>query len=827
MKNTKQNTIYLIGNAHIDPVWLWQWQEGYSEIKATFRSALDRIKEYDDFMFVCAGASYYKWIEDNSPEMFEEITIRVKEGRWQIVGGWWLQPDCNLPSGESFVRHSLYSQRYFKDKFGIIAKTGYNVDSFGHNYMIPQILKKSGMNNYVFMRPGSTELEIPDPLFMWESPDGSQVLAFRILDDRYNNSFRTIKKVISEARDKDNLNTNKLMIFFGVGNHGGGPTIQALDIIKDMQNDVGKDNLFISSPDYFFNDIRKNNLDIPVLKKDLQHHASGCYATHFEFKKKHREVEQLLIATERWNTLTQLIMGYKNESDKLKLAWEEVMFNQFHDIMGGCSIQDSLVDAENALAYAGNISSEVLNGTLQTLSWAIDTSIPGINHSKEKSERIWDNVDKGAPLVVFNPLPFPVKTPVHLDLTVTAVETSDGTRVPVQTVAGRFLINNQNTGTLFIADLPALGYHTYWIHTPSERVKIKLKQFEQKYTLQNDWTRLTIDKNTGLISSLYDKVNNRELIKTCGAQPLIIDEEDSDTWCHGIDTFNNIVGEFKLKSVELIEKGPVRSTIRINSVYNNSQLRQDFSLYSHSPDVDVRLRVNWQEKHKMLKLAFDVNVDNPIATYSSPYGYISKPCDGKEEPGQMWMDLSGTHNGLIQGLALACQARYSYSAQGNSMRLNVVRSPIFAEHESKEIRTEDFEHMDQGIHKLTYKLVSHIDDWCTSGIIQKALCLNNPVQKVHETYHKGPLPLKLENVTVSNPQVIMTVLKNQEDCHANGIIVRFYETLGKVAESQVKIPILNVDTTLSFGAFEIKTLLIHSDGKLVPVNLIELPIDNK
>ena len=149
--------VHLIGNAHIDPVWLWRWQEGFSEIRATFRSALDRMKEFPEFKFTSACASYYQWIEKMDPEMFAEIKERVKQGRWSIVGGWFLQPDCNIPCGESFARHGLLSQRYFQEKFGVTAKTGYNVDSFGHNAGLPQILKKSGMDNYVFMRPSVEE----------------------------------------------------------------------------------------------------------------------------------------------------------------------------------------------------------------------------------------------------------------------------------------------------------------------------------------------------------------------------------------------------------------------------------------------------------------------------------------------------------------------------------------------------------------------------------------------------------------------------------------------------------------------------------------------
>lgn len=218
--------IHLVGNAHIDPVWLWRWQEGFAEIKATFQSALDRLEEFPDFVFTSACAAYYKWVEENDPVMFEEIRKRVNEGRWFIAGGWWVQPDCNIPSGESFVRHGLYSQRYFYEKFGIMSKVGYNVDSFGHNGMLPQVLKKSGMDYYVFSRPGPHEKEIPKNLFWWEGEDGSRVLAFRIpynygnwWSDKDNPLRGKTLAVLELAREQG----TDMMNFYGVGNHGGGP----------------------------------------------------------------------------------------------------------------------------------------------------------------------------------------------------------------------------------------------------------------------------------------------------------------------------------------------------------------------------------------------------------------------------------------------------------------------------------------------------------------------------------------------------------------------------------------------------------------------------
>ena len=227
--------IHLIGNAHLDPAWLWRWTEGFAEIKATFQSALDRLAEFPEFVFTCAAASYYQWVEENAPEMFAAIRRRVAEGRWIIAGGWWVQPDCNIPCGESFVRHGLYSQRYFREKFGVIAQVGYNVDSFGHNGMLPQILQKSGMDSYVFSRPGDDEKELPGHVFWWESPDGSRVLAFKIPfsygqwvpweETRPGDAeARKLQETLKLAADEQIA----FMNFYGVGNHGGGPTIASL-----------------------------------------------------------------------------------------------------------------------------------------------------------------------------------------------------------------------------------------------------------------------------------------------------------------------------------------------------------------------------------------------------------------------------------------------------------------------------------------------------------------------------------------------------------------------------------------------------------------------
>ena len=215
--------LHLICNAHIDPVWQWTWDEGISSAIATFKSAADLAEEFD-YIFCHNEAMLYEAIEESAPDLFKRIQDLVKQGKWKIVGGWYLQPDCNLPSGEAYARQSLYAQRYFKENLGVTAKVGYNVDSFGHNGMLPQILQKSGLKNYVFMRPGNHENEeIPDGAFDWESPDGSRVRTFRI-PGSYG-FCHNLDEIIAEY-PKRLPEWDTMMMFYGVGNHGGGPTVE-------------------------------------------------------------------------------------------------------------------------------------------------------------------------------------------------------------------------------------------------------------------------------------------------------------------------------------------------------------------------------------------------------------------------------------------------------------------------------------------------------------------------------------------------------------------------------------------------------------------------
>ena len=247
----KNETLYMIGNAHIDPVWLWQWQEGFQETLATFRSALDRMDETPDFRFTASSAALYSWVQPIDPEMFAEIQARVAEGRWEVAGGWWIEPDCNIPGGESFVRQALYGQRFFKEAFGVTARVGYAVDSFGHHAVLPQILKKSGLDFYVFMRPGPHEKGLPGRLFWWEAEDGSRVLTFRI-PFTYTSWGHDLEHHVRRCAAEMKPPVDSFMCFYGVGNHGGGPTQENIESIQRLAGDPDLPELTFGTTGAFF-----------------------------------------------------------------------------------------------------------------------------------------------------------------------------------------------------------------------------------------------------------------------------------------------------------------------------------------------------------------------------------------------------------------------------------------------------------------------------------------------------------------------------------------------------------------------------------------------
>ena len=788
--------VYLIGNAHLDPVWLWRWQDGFAEMLPTFRSALDRMKEFPDYKFTSACASYYEWVEKIAPEMFEEIQERVKEGRWGIVGGWYLQPDCNLPSGESFARHALISQRYFKEKFGIIATTGYNVDSFGHNANLPQILRKSGMENYCFMRPAPHENDALPTLFQWESDDGSRVTAYRIRDPYCATAqhLSYIDEFLAEDTEDDR------MFFYGVGNHGGGPTAALLNAIDEIKTE----HTIYATPDEYFEKQDKESL--PLWHGELQHHARGCYAATASIKKSNRMQEQNLIACEAMCTLAQKLVGMPYPKEELNRAWKNLLFHQFHDILGGCSIRAAYQDASFFAGETMAITERLIYTAMQAIANRIDTlcgeqktmyrtSCPQHDAS---SPQVYVHERLGTPYVVFNPNPNPKSEVVKHNCTANRLTDEENHDVPYQSVRADRTNGPDNYDTAFIAQVPALGYRIYRVFPrplcdglPETKDPICKAT---RFTLENDILSVRFSYATGEIASVIDKRTGKELLsKPC--RTILTDETACDTWAHNQKDLGKECGVFGAPHFRVTEEGSVRSSVKITVRHGNSLVERTYTLTAGSDCLSVSCKIWFTEKHKALKLTFPIG--NCDVTSEIPFGTITRPQNTGEEFHHNWVSANG--------LCIANNTSYSHDTANGELRLTLLRGALYADHYGK--RDDACEYAEQGENFFTYQLFPVTD---AAEASRRATLLNNPPRMIYAGFHEGELDPAYSALSLNNDAVIVTAIKQAEE--GDGEILRLVNT-NKDTET-VTVTMSNKSVTLTLSPYEIKTVNLSNQKEL-------------
>lgn len=774
--------LHLIGNAHLDPVWLWRWQEGFSEILPTFRSALDRMNEFPDFKFTSACALYYQWVEKVDKKMFEEIRERIKEGRWNIAGGWFLQPDCNIPSGESFARHALISQRYFKDKFGVTAKTGYNVDSFGHNAALPQILKNSGMDNYVFMRPFPEEQGRDEDLFIWEGADGTQIKTYRI--PMFYNVDLTRMEKFKEIKDRAESRNTDMMVFYGVGNHGGGPTIKLLGAIHNL--DIP--DMVFSTPDDYFDSVSGDNL--PIIKDELQHHARGCYSACTSIKMGNRKCENNLIAAEKFCVLANELLGINYPQKKLRKAWKNLLFNDFHDILGGCCVKKAYDDAGYLYGEIMSITEQEINFAMQAISHNIDTLngelLPSYKSSEPEHWHIWETESIGTPVVVFNPHTWRVKMPVQVNVVATCVTDCNDKEIPFQIVRG-----DQTNGshdkmqTIFTAEVEPFGYSVYRIFVNRKgNTTFESLMKADDLTLENNLIKVEFESKTGDIARIFDKENNKNILSgSCGA--VLLDESASDTWAHGKTYLGELAESFERPQFSVIENGNVRATLRVKTFCNNSVICRDYSIEPSSKCVKVKVNIDFREKHRTLKFVFPTDSKETISKI--PFGTITRANGLGEEPCGSWIS-----NGEY---VVANDGKYGYDTTDNKLRLTILRSAIYADHVGE--RDDFCEFMEQGIHECAYMIYPYENN---AEADRKAEELNFPLRSLTDSFHNGKLPMRLSCFNCENEDIVVTAIKKSEDNDEN--IIRFYEANGTDTEVKIKLFDKNIKSRVTHNGIK-------------------------
>jgi alpha-mannosidase len=806
----------LDGNSHIDAAWLWPRSETIDVVRRTFTTALQLMNEYPDYVYTQSAAQYNEWMADKYPDLEAQIRQRVKEGRWELVGGMWIEPDLNLPGGESLVRQILVGQRYFEKEFGVMARIGWNPDSFGYNWQLPQIYKRSGLDYFVTQKMHWNDTnQLPFRLFWWESPDGSKVLTYFPTDYVHDNVNPTrISADFAESAQR-NPGTTEHLDLYGIGDHGGGPTRDMLDqadhwIAADKQNDEAVPTMRYSTAQHYFDEVQSNlnpdsptwdydsiakgykappasasgGVGIPTWKNELyfEYHR-GVYTTQAAHKRNMRTSETATLNAEKLASLAWLDgQAYPNEL--LTDNWKKITFNQFHDLAAGSGIAVIYRDAQKDYTQVFDADENIDETSMKTLDSRIDTRV--------KDARGRSNA---TPILVFNSMAWPRSETVRFNLQMPesgkGVTLFDGHDRPLlaQTVSTDEA-THQYTVLAHVNDIPAMGYAV--IHavagdshtTPST---LQLAEKPDTYTLSNAHLQVVINKKDGCITSLTTTEEGHGKTEylapdACGnqLQTFVDKPKNYDAWNIDPGTLDGKMTPISVvDSISVTDNGPLRKTVHITRTWSKSHFVQDISLDAGADTVAVANDVDWHETHVLLKAAFPLAATGPKATYEIPFGNIERTTlrnnsweDAQfEVPAQRWADLGDVH----QGFSLINDSKYGYDAVGNLLRLTLLRSPVWPDPDA-----------DRGRQRFTYELYPHAGSWKQAMTVHHGYELNTPLMATQVFAHTGEMRASHSFVAVDNANVTLSAVKKAED--ANALVFRMYEWAGKGSEVKLHIP---------------------------------------
>ena len=792
-------TIHAAGNSHIDMGWLWPSSETTMVVYNTWSSALRLMKEFPGLTYTHSTAAAYEWMEEKYPALFEEIRKRVKEGRWEVIGGMWVEPDLNMPDGESLVRQLLLGKRYFQEKFGVDVRTGWNPDSFGYNWQLPQIYKKSGVDYFVTQKMAWNDTtKFPYKLFWWESPDGSRVLTYFPHD--YANPIHPVPIAKDLAAYVPAMHGYPDMLYlFGVGDHGGGPTRDMLETAEQWMHGAAYPKLELGAAQPWFDELAKRapSLHLPVWDSELyfQYHR-GVFTTQAETKKGNRRSEELLLTTEKFSSLAAR-EGESYPADDLRLAWKKVLFNQFHDIAAGSGIAVLYQDAARDYAEVRRIGDEHLDSALEAITAKVNTQ------------------GSGAAVAVFNPLSWTRTGEVEAEVVLAA----PAARVRVMDTEGKPVLSRTlSKGAVnpvrvrFLAqDVPAVGYRLYRVIGGEGPAAADAALKSGPDFLENEFFRVRVDRKTGCITSLYDKQSEWEAVapgRCANELQTFVDKPKAwDAWNIDADFEDHMWHLDQADEVALVERGPLRAVIRVKKHFQNSTFVQDITLYPHIRRVDVHMMADWHEKHILLKVAFPVPVESDTATYEIPFGSIGRPTTRRtpeeraefEVPALRWADLSDARHGL----SLLNDCKYGYDGKANVLRLSLLRSPEWPD-----------PHADEGRHEFTYSVIPHARGWREAGTERAGYELNTPLRAREAQSHTGALPSVHSFVEVEPANLLLTAMKQAED--GGDIILRFYEYAGQKTTAHITLP-PGVAEVWEANLMEQPLGKLAADGKTVSV----------
>jgi alpha-mannosidase len=811
--------IHMIGQSHIDIAWLWPMRETVRKTSRTFSSMHTLMEEYPDFNYAQSQPLLFEFLKNNDPVLYEKVRTRIAEGRWELVGGMWVEPDLNIPSGESLMRQMLYGQHFYREEFQRTSEIEWLPDTFGYCASLPQILKHGGIKYFMTTKLGWNDTNrFPYDLFHWVGIDGTAMLSYLNHGVNEHTTPEDIDTHWQSYREK-NVH-NEQMLLYGHGDGGGGVTREMLEYIERSELMIGQPASTYSTASAFFHGISEAKPQLPTWQGDLYLELHrGTYTTHSRNKRSNRQAEVLYREAEMWQVMASANMEEQlaqQQQHRLQQGWKLILQNQFHDIIPGSAITESYETSTQEYEEVMEIGSSVLNVAMKHIS---NSPVPSIQ-SQEALQ----------PYVVFNSLGWErdMLVDISLDLLLDSVNQqqtivvydeqgmrSDAYVQVVQSNESDRVESNQSNrdqakevkrkssfiAKVYVQNVPAFGYKTIWVGTAEsvESVENVTKSKEEVFnndldhilskqdtlsfgdSWETEYYHITFN-NVGEITSLYDKVAQREIVVSGERANRFYFFHDRPTLWDAWDIDDRYekqpAGEVTLLDKQAITTGSIQDVLRFHWRIGNSEIIQDMILYHHDPKIDFKTHVNWHEAHKLLKVGFPIDVVTTKATYEIPFGALERPTHRNtsweqaqyEVCGHRFVDVS-EHD---YGVSLLNDCKYGYDVQGSTIRLSLLRAPKWPDATA-----------DLGEHEFTYSLYPHRGDWRSAHTLRKAMELNQQsfVSAAYGIGNEEGTTVRANDLIGSGTlaefnsnHVIVDTIKPTED--GKGCVIRLYESAG-------------------------------------------------
>lgn len=789
-----EGTIHMVGQSHIDIAWLWPVRETVRKTSRTFSTVDALMNEYPEYQYAQSQPLLFAFLKENDPELYERVKERIKEGRWELVGGMWVEPDLNIPSGESLMRQMLYGQRFYEEEFGMTSEIEWLPDTFGYCASLPQILKHGGIQYFMTTKLGWNDTNVfPYDLFHWVGIDGTPMLSYLNHGVNENTLPKDVHEHWQSFREK--AKHNEQMLLYGHGDGGGGATREMLEYIDRAELMVGQPASKYSNAADFFAGITEASPKLPEWHGDLYLELHrGTYTTHGRNKLNNRKAEVLYREAELWNTLAAPDMeaGQRNEaSQSLHDGWKLILLNQFHDIIPGSAITETYVTSMKEYTEIFEHGNKGLDQGLEVLAEQVNTE------------------GEGTPYIVFNSLGWTRDAIIAItgegELTGHTVYDTDGICLDMDHDT-----EGENTAWVRVPNVPAFGYKTIWLRKEESLGSSTPVQADTNdNSLANGWEtqyyRIRFN-DRGEIVSLFDKTANRETIKSGESanrlqffhdRPTLWDAWDIDTRYE-----EQPAGDAELLEMKLLSSGAIMDVLRFRWRLNQSEITQDMILYHHDKRIDFKTRVSWNESHKLLKVGFPVDVVTDKATYEIPFGALERPTHRNTSWEQAQYEVCGHRFADVSergyGVSLLNDCKYGYDIQGSTIRLSLLRAPKWPDVTA-----------DLGEHEFTYSIYPHTEDWRQAHTLRKAAELNHAPTVVMSQNKQGTLPSVQSLIQFSGQHVVLDTVKPSED--GKGSVLRFYESAGGRETVELNWPHTCKEVFLS-DALEHEIETIDQDG---------------